>query len=285
MGFLGNLRKNSASEKAGNVVSGNAKRSCMPINARRTTPKTQESILVSLDKLDCSNKMVVDLRKNAVSLDKTILNLEKAKGVNLQGMQAKVAFILDYSGSMSDVYKSGKMQQILNRFLPLARRVDDNGEADVWLFDKGCRRITPMNLDNFSDYVEKNIIKAGYQMGGWTNYAPALKDMLDKYYIEDAATSDIPVFVVFVTDGNNDDKDETNQVMRESADLNDFVQYFGIGKRQFPYLEKLDDLDGRSCDNTGFIKVDDILNMPEDEMFEKMLDQYPDWLRAKGVAV
>ena len=41
---------------------------------------------------------------------------------------------------------------------------------------------------------------------------------------------------------------------------------------------------GRPVDNTGFVKMSDVNNIANDsQLFELLLEQYPDWLRAKGL--
>jgi hypothetical protein len=46
-------------------------------------------------------------------------------------------------------------------------------------------------------------------------------------------------------------------------------------------LEHLDDLTGRPVDNTGFIQVNDLDRVSDEDLFERLLEQYPDWLKAK----
>lgn len=224
----------------------------------------------------------ISLKKSAISLDKSLISLEKKSGIGFGSHRAKVAVVMDYSGSMSNLYRNGTVQNVLTRLMPLALRFDDNGELDVWIFHQSFYRIESMNLDNFDNYVKEEIISKGYRMG-CTSYAPVLEDVLHKYFVEDASTSNIPTFVVFITDGNNDDKRATNNIVKESAYKNIFVQFVGIGNDSFEYLERLDDLTGRPVDNTGFIRVDDISRIDDETLFNRLLSQYPDWLRAKGL--
>lgn len=224
----------------------------------------------------------ISLKKSAISLDKSLISLEKKSGIGFGSHRAKVAVVMDYSGSMSNLYRNGAVQNVLTRLMPLALRFDDNGELDVWIFHQSFYRIESMNLGNFDNYVQEEIMSKGYRMG-CTSYAPVLEDVLHKYFVEDASTSNIPTFVVFITDGNNDDKRATNNIVKESAYKNIFIQFVGIGNDSFEYLERLDDLTGRPVDNTGFIRVDDISRIDDETLFNRLLSQYPDWLRAKGL--
>lgn len=224
----------------------------------------------------------ISLKKSAISLEKSLISLEKKSGVGFGTHRAKVAVVMDYSGSMSSLYRNGTVQNVLTRLMPLALKFDDNGELDVWIFENGYHRLNSMDLGNFDTYVTEEIVNKGYRMGG-TSYAPVLEDVMHKYFVEDAATSNIPSFVIFITDGENNDRRDTDKVIKETSYKNMFIQFVGIGYDSFNYLEKLDDLSGRPVDNTGFIRVDDINKVDDETMFNRLLNQYPDWLKAKGL--
>lgn len=247
-------------------------------------------------KIDLTKKLgnsagAISLKKNTISLDKTLVSLSKSSGINLQGHRAKVAVDLDYSGSMRSLYKNGNVQRAINRLLPLALRFDDNGELDVWLFETGFKRMESMGIDNFESYVDEEIMSKNLHFGG-TNYAPVLKDN-KKFYCDGDRSGfsaliqknkdKTPAFVIFITDGDNFDKRDTNAIITELSKENVFVQFVGIGDEDFAYLKRLDDLKGRECDNTGFIKVADFDKMSDDELYNELLVQYVDWLKVKGL--
>lgn len=224
----------------------------------------------------------INLEKSTISLEKTLIDLTKRSGVSFNEHRAKVGLVLDYSGSMRNLYKDGTVQETLTRLMPLALKFDDNGELDVWLFHEGFYRLESMDINSYSDYVHSVIDKGNYRMGT-TSYAPVLSDVMKKYFVEDKKTSNIPTFLIFVTDGNNDDKRETDRLIRESAEKNIFIQFVGIGHERFEYLQKLDDLSGRRVDNTGFFKVENLKKLSDDELYNMLLDQYPEWLTAVGL--
>lgn len=230
----------------------------------------------TLEKMSDSSHGVVDLKKHSVNLNKKVVSLSKEKNIDLMAHKARVGVALDYSGSMSSRYRSGAVQDALNRLFPLSLRFDDNGELEVWTFETRFNRREEMTLDNFSDYIKTKITG---NMGG-TSYAPVLKDILKKYFVE--SPDDTPVFIIFITDGDNGDHKETDEIIRESAKENIFIQFVGIGNDSMSYLSKLDDLDGRECDNTGFIKIADFDKVDDDYLYSKLLEQYIDWLKVKG---
>ena len=222
----------------------------------------------------------INLKKSTINLDKCLINLEKSSGVNMTGHTARVATIMDYSGSMRPMYKDGAVQQCLNRLASLALRFDDNGELDVWLFHGGYRRLESMDISNFENYVDEVMMGCGERFGA-TSYAPVLRDVKCKYVDEEP--SKYPAFVIFVTDGSNDDKRPTDDIIRELSHHNVFVQFVGIGYDSFSYLRKLDDLKGRPVDNTGFISVADINRLSDEELYSKLLEQYIPWLKAMHI--
>ena len=253
-----------------------------PVQSAQPAQPSGGSNYVNLIKRVPNNEAGISLKKSAISLDKSLISLEKKSGFTFEGHRAKVAVAMDYSGSMTSLYASGAVQRILTRLMPLALRFDDNGELDVWIFSNDKDRLESMTIENFDTYVKKEIVAKGYRMGS-TYYAPCIRDMLHKYFVEDKDTANYPTFVVFITDGENFDHAETDSVIRESSKQNMFIQFVGIGNERFSYLQKLDDLGGRPVDNTGFIKVADMERLDDEDLFQLLLDQYPDWLKAKNL--
>lgn len=122
------------------------------------------------------------------------------------------------------------------------------------------------------------LLNARMSMGG-TNYAPVLKDIV-KYY-KDVEPSEIPAFIIFITDGENWDTEQTNRIVKELSNYNMFVQFIGIGNENFKYLKSLDDMRGRKYDNTGFTAVKDMNQMTDEELYTEILRQYKNWLNTK----
>lgn len=222
--------------------------------------------------------MTINMSKSAENLNKVLIDMSKSGKVNMTNHTARVALAMDYSGSMSGLFNDGSVQDVITRLLPIALKFDDNGELESWLFSNGQERLTPANINNYSDYVRKVMMKANMRMGG-TNYEPVLRDIV--YHYKDIEPSTIPAFIIFITDGDNWDKEETNRIVRELSNYNMFVQFVGIGHERFDYLRRLDDLKGRKCDNTGFTKVEDMNRMTDEELYTELLRQYKDWLNNK----
>ncbi len=222
--------------------------------------------------------MTIDMSKSTENLNKVLINMSKSSKIDMTKHTARVAFAMDYSGSMDDLYRNKSVQKLISRLLPIALKFDDNGELESWLFSNGMRKLDSVTLGNYETYVKNVIERSGFRMGG-TEYCPVLQDMV--YHYKDKEPSEIPAFIIFITDGDNSDKYETDAIVRELSKYNMFVQFVGIGHDSFSYLRKLDDLSGRASDNTGFITVRDINRLNDDELYTKLLEQYKDWLNNK----
>lgn len=223
--------------------------------------------------------MTIDMSKHTEQLETVLIDMSKNGKTDMTNHSARVAIAMDYSGSMSNMFSNGEVQEIVTRLLPIALKFDDNGELESWLFSNDCERINPVTISNHQNYVEKFMLNAGMYMGG-TEYAPVLKDIV-KYY-KDNNPSDIPAFVIFITDGDNSDENVTDSIVRKLSEYNMFVQFVGIGSdSSFRYLRKLDNLSGRKSDNTGFITVQDMNRLNDEQLYTEMLRQYNDWLNKK----
>ena len=218
------------------------------------------------------------MSKHQENLDKVIINMSKGSKIDMSKHTARVALAMDYSGSMRELYYSGDVQDVITRLLPIALKFDDNGELESWLFSTQCDGLPAVNINNYKGYVDKVMLKSRMLMGG-TRYAPVLEEIV-KYY-KDKHPSDIPAFVMFITDGENSDPRDTENVIRELSKYNMFVQFVGIGNENFNFLKKLDDLSGRKTDNTGFIRVKDMSKLSDEELYTEMLRQYKDWLNKR----
>lgn len=218
---------------------------------------------------------VIDMSKSAENLNKVLIDMSKGSKIDMTKHVARVALAMDYSGSMDRLYYNGSVQNVITRLLPIALKFDDNGELESWLFSNQEERLPAVNVNNYENYVQKVMMKARMSMGG-TNYAPVLKDMV-KYY-KDIEPSSVPAFIIFITDGENFDKAETNKIIKELSNYNIFVQFIGIGNESFTYLKSLDNMEGRVHDNTGFTTVKDMNKMTDGELYTELLRQYKDWL-------
>jgi hypothetical protein len=216
---------------------------------------------MSLDLRSPSDRNLLNLRKQIV------LDLKKERG--LENQKASVVFVLDKSGSMDWLYKNGFVQRLTERILPVGLGFDDDGEVELYVFHSRAFRhpesITESNLNRIIPDVVK---KYGYEA---TEYANPIELILDQW-IGPKSNSFMgfgkkerpskkllnPVFVIFVTDGENSDKSKTEEILREASNYPIYFQFVGIGKERFNFLRNLDNLSGRTVDNAGFFQADDL---------------------------
>ena len=219
--------------------------------------------------------------------EQSLINPDTRKGIvldvvknipSLSNLTSRVALVLDFSGSMRNLYKNGTVQSVIERIMPIAMQFDDNGELDLWIFESKYTYIGSVNRNNF--YGLATEIMNRYRMGG-TNYAPVMKDIYNKYIKQEPAQ--IANYIIFITDGDNSDKKETTEIMKEYSKYPIFWQFVGIGRECFNYLEKLDDMGGRYVDNADFFAIKDINEMPDETLYQKLLDEYPGWLENSKV--
>ena len=220
----------------------------------------------------------------------------KQKGLGDQ--RAKVALVLDISGSMESEYRRGRVQTIVERLLALGARFDDNQAIDTFAFGVKCYDLGELPESNFDGWVKRVILKK-YSLEPGTNYAGVMKMIMQHYYPntvklvkggffggskETLPTSPVkstedPAYVMFITDGNNDDKGATDLAITAAANLGIFWQFIGIGGSSFGYLEKLDEMEGRLVDNANFFQARNIDQLSDEELYGLMLGEFPDWLK------
>lgn len=247
--------------------------------------------------------MSIDLRKRAeeklIDLSKKATITLAKKGLN--GQTARVALALDISGSMTNLFSKGTVQEVCERTLGLAMNFDDNGAADVFLFGVKDYSIGEIKQQNFYDFVNREITSK-YRLENGTNYAGVIKRIVNEYFPGalqthkksglfgfggktevkvDAAKyrNQEPVYVIFITDGNCFDHHETAEVISKVSELGVFWQFVGVGPENFTFLKQLDNLGGRFIDNANFFQVKDLNRTTDDQLYDQLLTEFPSWIQ------
>ena len=219
--------------------------------------------------------------------------LDLKKKLNIPDQKAQVVLCLDYSGSMSSLYRDGSVQELVERVLPLGLAFDDNGEVDFYLFENGCTKLPEnITMGNVDGYIDSKVI-GKYGMGG-TEYAPVIKSVVKEFsnltgiYKKSYGKMNLPVYVIFITDGDNRDHNETETIIRDASNTGIFFQFVGIGDATFDFLKKLDTMSGRNIDNANFFTVKRLTEKNDDELYALLLAEFPSFVRgarAKGMIV
>lgn len=239
------------------------------------------------------------------------LKLSLAKAGIVTPPQVDLAFVLDVSGSFDDEHRSGITNDLLKRLTPWGMVFDPNQQLDVLTFSNGAARthhvgtVTPATVDG---YVQKHIIDRVPGYNGGTDYSYVIEKTLELFGWKPApaatpapqkrswwggakpaaTTATKPVekkrsIVLFITDGDNGDKDRTRQILRESEQRGDGVYFLFIGVSNqgstFPFLESIGDEFG----NTGLVTINDLqafVNQDDDAMNQALLgDELLTWLK------
>jgi hypothetical protein len=241
--------------------------------------------MITLEKVAEKAPELLSLSKNAAGV------LQKK---NLTGLTSRVAVVFDFSGSMRNEYNSGNVQKLAEKALAFATQIDDDGEIDVFIFHSGAEYLGSVNLENFRGIIAK---WTSNRRMGTTNYTDAFKSVVAHYGFKDTvagkvgglfskkvapaasnAAPVVPVFALFLTDGAPDNRTTAVKALTDASVHPIFWQFLSIGRESIPFLEKLDDLDGRYVDNADYKPVGDVSALNSTELYELLLDEYPGWL-------
>lgn len=224
---------------------------------------------ISLEKAEkTGNASIIDLTK------KSLVQLEKK---NLLDVQARVALVLDASGSMNHQYKNGDVQKVVDRLMPLAISFDNDGSFECWAFAQCTTQLDDVTLSNVNHFIE-------HTKRGWRNWnvgarineeISAIKAVINYYQ---QFNDGIPVYVLFISDGGVGNGRQMQKILTEAAMLPIFWQFVGIGGRNYGVLEKLDDMSGRIVDNCNFFDLDRITTISDERLYELLLEEFPSWL-------
>lgn len=254
-----------------------------PIEIPLTQPKNSKP-----QPIDITKKADINLLKQKIDIV-----LEKKE---INNVAARVALVLDISGSMINQYTSGAVQAFLERIVPVASRLDDNETLDVWFFGSRFKRSKSVQEANVDGYIKQQcgeqkrsflISKAPALMKelGFGNNEPAvIQDVIKKYTQEEL--SNLPTFVVFLSDGGVTNEQGIKRAMFDAAQYPLFWQFVGLAGSNYGILERLDTVSGRFVDNADFFHVDDLSRITDDQLYERLLNEFPSWIKAarsKGI--
>lgn len=132
--------------------------------------------IINLSKEETLEK--INLRKE--TLEKIILTKKP-----LEKLVARILLCVDMSGSMEQDFRQGKVQQIIERIIPLAMKFDDDGQLEIVLFDHQAKYLNSVGLDNIYNFVNKELMPQ-VTFGG-TDFNPFISGISNKIiydYIE-----------------------------------------------------------------------------------------------------
>lgn len=236
---------------------------------------------------DSSGAPAVDLAQVRAAGNAGLADIASKAGValsrrDLSGIRAQVVVLLDRSGSMRSDYASGAVQKLLVRCLGFALQIDADGKIPVIPFDDEIWPEVEVNQANFSTIVQETLNTP--KMGS-TNLAGGLEQV--KVLAEQ---SDLPLFLLVLTDGNPDNRAAATKEVCDLARYPVFIKFAAL--RPVDYLSELDDLDDtkRLLDNVDTKPEKgttlNLLTCTDMEFVDAMADEWDSWVKlAKAAGV
>jgi len=243
--------------------------------------------------------LTLNLQKSQATLS---LSLQK---VGIRQMPVlDMGIVLDVSGSFDDEHRDGTTTDLLTRLAPWGLSFDPDKKIDVFTFSNGAASahlVGSLTEANYQGYVRNNIIDKVPGWCGATDYSFVLERALKEFgWIggeakkagmfgrmfgkkDEAPKSKKRSLIIFITDGDNNDKDRTRQVLRESEARKDEVYFLFLGVANggspFHFLDAIGDEFG----NTGYRKIANVrkfIRMSDEEINAYLLDdELVTWLK------
>lgn len=216
------------------------------------------------------------------------LNLEKSKSTLKLSLEKSgiltmprldMALFMDVSGSFEDEHLEGVTTDLMTRLAPYGLSFDPDKKLDIFTFSNGAasaHQVGELTESNYEDYVRRHIIGRVPGWNGGTDYSHVLELGLKAFGWIPTETRKAGFFgrmlgqkdeapkarkrslFFFVTDGDNQDKERTARILRESEARQDevYVLFLGVsnGGGHFEFLERIGDMFG----NTGFREIADV---------------------------
>ena len=231
------------------------------------------------EKVSLEKRQKLDLRKREVH--EVLLE----KGAAHQ--RARVILVIDKTGSMAELYKRKIIHNVVERMVPVAIQLDDDGVLEVYLYARSYMRLPDLHVADLDHWADTHLHLKGVvdgvdynAIGHGNDEIPIINAVLDDIRPDDPT----PTLVLFFTDGGFAKKAEIAALISKASHRPAFWQFVGLGNARYGVLERLDEMDGRVVDNVGFFALDDVDQVDDAELYRRLLGELPDWLRAARAA-
>ena len=240
-------------------------------------------------------RLPVDMRKRlSLRKEQVAVSLRKHGAA---GVTARVLLVLDASGSMSFLYSKGVVADVVERMAAVSAQLDDDGVMQAWTFASNPARLPDLTLGELPEWLELHVRvgeltlfrrkkpKKGLLPGQVDMRAVGIQNEEQKViaevrtYVRENPAVD-PTLVLFFSDGGVYRNKEIEKELREAVEEPIFWQFVGLGRSNYGVLERFDTLPGRRVDNVGFFAVDDISTVPDPELYDRLLSEFPSWITA-----
>lgn len=239
-----------------------------------TTPAAEVFTVPGEAKLSFDKRATLDLRKREVAkvlLDKAVF-----------GVRARVILVIDKTGSMQRQYRDQVVHRVVQRMIPVATQLDDDGTLEAYLYALSFAKLPDITVEHGDEWARTYLHLGGThgdidydRLGGRNDELPVMRDIVDSL-----RPGGPPTLVLFFTDGGFAKKREIAALMRRASLLPAFWQFVGLGRANYGLLRALDEMSDRAVDNAGFFALDDIDQVDDAQLYARLLGEFPDWLRA-----
>ncbi|MEV6791301.1 VWA domain-containing protein [Streptomyces sp. NPDC051320] len=222
----------------------------------------------------------VDFGKVPVGL----VSLVKSAAVSLEkkglaGQRAAVYLVVDRSYSMRDYYRNGAVQDLANQVLALSVNLDDDGVVPLIMFDSQPYPMVDVSLDRYTDVVaEQHRLHGGELTMSGTEYTIAMRAVMEHYLASECTT---PALVIFQTDGDPQDTNDTRLLLAQASKLPIFWSFVGFGPYKVSFLQELDNLPGRLVDNASYFHAGKRpAAVADGHLYDGITKEFGPWLAA-----
>ncbi|WP_326797004.1 VWA domain-containing protein [Streptomyces sp. NBC_01808] len=237
----------------------------------------------------------VDMRKRlSLRKEQVAISLRKHGAADIS---ARVIIVLDASGSMTRLYAQGVVADVVERMAAVAAELDDDGAMQAWTFASHPARLPDLLLGDLPEWLRLHVRvgqlalfrprkkRKGLENGQIDMRTVGIQNEEQKViaevraYVRENPAPD-PTLVLFFSDGGVYRNAEIERELREAVEEPIFWQFVGLGASDYGVLERFDSLGGRRVDNVGFFSVDDISGLPDPQLYDRLLSQFPGWITA-----
>lgn len=227
----------------------------------------------------------------AFNLEKVQFVLEKRE---INNIPCNVEFGIDASPSAVWLYENGTIKNVFDRIYTIAMAVDVDKKLGVHVFGENVKTLPEITESNVATYFNKLVYPLRRNFNG-TRYAPVIAAIKSSIESETASGSLFgkvktlfgggkqaagnipPVLGIIITDGQNQDRDDAERVLKESQNLNIYWLLVGIGSpSEFKFIREM----GAKYPNVGCVEFLDITKISEEDLYDQLLnDEFAAWVK------
>ncbi|MFE2870886.1 VWA domain-containing protein [Embleya sp. NPDC059259] len=228
--------------------------------------------------------------RNRLSLRKEQVKVSLRKQ-GAEGITARVILVMDASGSMNWLYSDGVVADVVERMAAVSAQLEDDGVMQAWTFADDPARLPDLRVGELPEWLRLHVRPGGDEPEqellpgqvdmvavGFGNEEHKVIAEVPSYVRENPSAA--PTLVLFFSDGGIYCDSEIKRELKGASKEPAFWQFVGLGNANYGILKRLDTMRGRHVDNVGFFAVDDISEVPDQDLYDRLLSEFPKWITA-----